>query len=132
MGSTIAEFWHNPSDRCSSLRVRSQGPSCRTPKPISAFSTLQPVPMQRKASARGWRTRKREGLGGEGVFRRVRSQEWHTSLTSFPAPSAPCAPVPGNRRRAFRCRPEVDRGLREAVLSLEEQPNRCPLTAEND
>lgn len=40
-------------------------------KPISACSTLPPMPMQRKASVRAWRTRNKEMSGLQGSFSRT-------------------------------------------------------------
>ena len=74
----------------------------------------------------------RQGLGrcspwphpaSEGVFRRVRSQKWHTSLRSLPAPSADFALLyhdinAGESGAALKWY----RGLKAAVLSLGEHP----------
>jgi hypothetical protein len=65
---------------------------------------------------------------GENVFRQVRNPAWHTSLIS--------------RRDLALLFLDVDaehsdtaltwyRGLKEAILSLEEHPGRCPVTPEN-
>src|ERR1700676_5723402 len=99
------------------------------PKPINACSTWLPASMQRKASVRAWRTRKKERFGPQRSF-----------STSLKPSMAYLVSVTSRAERDLaqlyeRINAEHSeaalkwyRGLKAAILSLEEQPNRCPVT----
>src|ERR1700680_3214532 len=102
------------------------------PKHISACSTLPPAPIPRKVYARASRTRKKERFGRRRNF----------STSSKPSMAYLVKITPRAERALARLYEEINagfsdaalkwyRGLKEAILSLEEKPNRCPITAEN-
>jgi prevent-host-death family protein len=90
------------------------------------------TPARRRASVRARGRETGEGPAGEGVFRGLRSRAWHTSLTSPPAPSAISPRSTGGSTPNSDAALKWYRGFKQAILSLEEQPNRCPVTPEND
>src|SRR5579862_3532624 len=98
------------------------------PKPINGCSTLRPAPMWRKASVRGWRMPKKESSGRRGSFS-ASSKRCMAFLVRVTARA---------ERDLANLYGEIDaehsdaalkwyRGLKKAVVSLEDYPNRGSL-----
>src|SRR5712691_3028294 len=89
--------------------------------------------MQRKASVRAWRTRRKEKLGPRRSFSTSSkpSMAYVVSITSRAERDLAHLYEEINAEHSYAALKGY-RGLRAAILSLEEQPNRCPVTRKKD
>src|ERR1700756_1547650 len=103
-------------------------PSFRTLMLISVCSTLPPRPTQKKESVKALKTRKKENCGRQGSFSTssTRLMAYLVSITSRAERdltqlySQTNAENPSAALKWYL-------GLKEAILSLEEHPSRCPV-----
>src|SRR4051812_3859504 len=101
-------------------------PSFRTQKLISACSILPPTPMQRKEFVRVLKTRKKENSGRQdsSSMSSKRRMEYLVSITSRAERDLAQLFTQINAENSSAAL-KWYLGLKEAILSLEEHPNRC-------
>src|SRR5256885_640025 len=103
------------------------------PKPISDCSTLPPVPIPRRVSVRDWRMQSRARSGQRESFSRTSKPRmaYLVNLTTRAERDLALLYVQINAEDSDVAL-KWYRGFKEAILSLEEQPSRCPVTPESD
>src|SRR6476661_4497145 len=108
-------------------------PSFKTLKHISICSTLPPAPMQRKESVRDLKTRKKENSGRQDSFSMSskRTMAYLVSITSRAERDLAQLFTQINAENSSAAL-KWYLGLKEAILSLEERPSRCPVIRRKD
>src|SRR6266404_1571312 len=102
-------------------------------KPISACSTLLPAPRLRRVSVRAWRTRKKERPGPRRSFSTSLKPRMAFLVNITSRAECDLAHLyweinAGHSGAALKWY----RGLKEAILSVQERPNRGPITHQRD
>src|ERR1039457_2865622 len=102
-------------------------------KPISVCSTSPPAPMLRRVSVRAWKTREKGKSGQRGSFSRISKPRMAYRVKRTARAQRDLAHLYAEINAEHSdAALEWYRGLKEAILRLEEQPNRCPVTPESD
>src|SRR5258705_12176798 len=103
------------------------------PKPINDCSILLPMPTPRKASDRALRVRKKERLGPRGSFSTSSKPRLAYLVSITSRAERDLAHLYGEiKAEHSEAAWKWYLGLKEAILSLEVQPNRCPVTRRRD